>query len=499
MTVREGAIIMTKKTGILMPIFSLPSNQGIGDFGRNAYRFMDMICEQGVNIWQILPLNPIAYGNSPYQPYSSFAGEPLYISIDTLADYGLLKQSSIRNFNKFSNRVDYEGVRAFKEPYFKKAYKTFIKEFSRFSSEYQAFLEKAFWLNAYCAFITIKQKNHFEPWYNWPIQDKEALFKRNGVLRDLESEISYEMFLQFMFYKQWGELRDYAKEKGLEIMGDIPFYVGGDSADVWANQDQFLLDQEGHPTFVAGVPPDYFSQDGQRWGNPIYDWEKMKADGYRFWVDRLAWNQSQYDIIRIDHFRAFDTYWQIPAWCPTAKEGEWVLGPAYYFFDTILAKLPDINLVAEDLGDLRPEVITLKDHYNLMGMNVLQFEMAPKLLKRERGEHVIVYTGTHDNDTMEGAYQEIENNRKIALRRFFHNCGYRERNFYELVVQYALSTNAKLVIIPIQDLLGLKSQARINTPGTIGSPNWEWKLKNLKAVSEVLPKFGTWMKNSGRK
>lgn len=489
---------MSKQVGILMPIFSLPSNQGIGDFGKHVYRFMDAIAAQGIKIWQILPLNPVAYGNSPYQPYSSFAGEPLYISIDTLADYGLLKQSSIRNFNKFSDRVDYEGVRTFKQPYFKKAYRTFQKEFSRFASDYHAFVEKAFWLRAYSAFITLKQKNHYEPWQNWPQCDKEALVKRNGVLRDLEDQISYEMFLQFMFYKQWGEIREYAKHKGLEIMGDIPFYVGGDSADVWANQDQFLLDQEGHPTFVAGVPPDYFAQDGQRWGNPIYDWDKMKENGYRFWVERLSWNQSQYDIVRIDHFRAFDTYWKIPASCPTAREGEWVLGPAYHFFDAIFAKLKDIRLVAEDLGDLRPEVITLRDHYHLMGMNVLQFEMAPKVLKRERNEHVIVYTGTHDNDTLEGSYQDIESNRKISLRRFFHNCGFHERNFYELVIQYALSTNAELVIIPIQDLLGLKSQARINTPGTIGSPNWEWKLKNLKKVYELLPTFGEWIQKSGR-
>jgi 4-alpha-glucanotransferase len=224
----------------------------------------------------------------------------------------------------------------------------------------------------------------------------------------------------------------------------------------------------------------------------------MKENGYSFWVDRLAWNQSQYDIIRIDHFRAFDTYWKIPAWCPTAREGEWMLGPSYHFFDTIYSKLKDIRLVAEDLGDLRPEVLTLRDHYNLMGMNVLQFEMAPKVLKRPRNEHVIVYTGTHDNDTLEGSYQLIESNRKISLRRFFHNCGFFERNFHQLVVQFALSTNAELVIIPIQDLLGLKSQARINTPGTIGSPNWEWKLKNLKQVYDLLPKLGEWIKKSGR-
>lgn len=489
---------MSRKAGILMPIFALPSNQGIGDFGKHAYRFIDAISAQGIKIWQILPLNPIAYGNSPYQPYSSFAGEPLYISMDTLADYGLLKQSSIRNYNKFSDRVDYEGVRAFKQPYFKKAYRTFQKEFSRFAQEYHDFTAKAFWLSAYCAFISLKKKNHFEPWQNWPLEDRVALKQRNRVLRDLEEEINYEQFLQFMFYKQWNEIKAYAAEKHVEIMGDIPFYVGGDSADVWANQDQFLLDQNGHPTHVAGVPPDYFAQDGQRWGNPIYRWDTMKEDGYRFWCERLAWNQSQYDIVRIDHFRAFDTYWKIPASCPTAREGEWVLGPAYDFFDVIFKKLKGIRLVAEDLGELRPEVLTLRDHYDLLGMNVVQFELSPKLLKRPRREHVILYTGTHDNDTLEGCYQDIENNRKIALRRFFHNLGFEQRTFHELAVQYALASEAEVVIIPVQDLLGLKRDARINTPGTIGSPNWEWKLKNLKNFYAFLPTLGEWLKEHHR-
>ena len=231
-----------------------------------------------------------------------------------------------------------------------------------------------------------------------------------------------------------------------------------DSADVWQYQDEFLLDTEGYPSFVAGVPPDYFSAFGQRWGNPIYDWNAMAQNRYQFWVKRLAWNAEQFDILRIDHFRAFDTYWKIPASCPTAVEGEWVLGPAYDFFDEIYRQFPNIHLVVEDLGDLRKQVIKLKEHYDLYGMNVMQFEMQPKLLKKKRDEHTILYTGTHDNDTLEGFYLTLSQNQKIALRRYFHNLGYENRSFHDLAIRYCLDSPADIVMIPAQDILGLKSE-----------------------------------------
>ncbi len=244
-------------------------------------------------------------------------------------------------------------------------------------------------------------------WIEWPKEQREWINNRKFSLEEYEDEINYEQFLQFIFYKQWNDVKTYANEHGVQIMGDLPFYIGLDSADVWQNQNEFLLDSKGNPTHVAGVPPDYFSEDGQRWGNPIYNWKQMQRNHYDLWIHRLAWNEQQYDILRLDHFRAFDTYWQIPADCPTAKVGEWVLGPAYDFFDEVYRRLPNIRIVAEDLGDLRKQVGTLRDHYNLMGMEVVSFELQPKLLKKPRKEHVVLYTGTHDNDTLEGYYQTL--------------------------------------------------------------------------------------------
>lgn len=489
---------MERQTGILMPISSLPGNQGIGDFGKHTYRLIDAISKQHIRIWQILPLNPVGYGNSPYQPFSSYAGDEIYISVDTMADYGLLKQSSIRNYNKFSEKVDYDGVRAFKAPYLKKAYKTFLKMQDTFAQEYQLFCSTAPWLYPYAVFITLKKHNQMASWTQWPKEQREWIRNRRFSLKEFEEEIRYEQFLQFIFYKQWNQVKAYANAHGVEIMGDLPFYVGLDSADVWQNQEDFLLDPQGNPSHIAGVPPDYFSDDGQRWGNPIYNWKQMKKDHYDFWMERLAWNQQQYDIIRLDHFRAFDTYWKIPASCPTAKDGEWIMGPSYEFFDEVFRRFPEIRLIAEDLGDLRRQVGKLRDHYNLMGMNVISFELQPKLLKKPRKEHIVLYTGTHDNDTLEGFYQLLTQNRRIALRRFFHNCGYDNRMFHELVIRYCLDSAADVVILPMSDILGLKSEGRLNTPGTIGSPNWEWKVKNLKEFYALLPKLGEWMQAGGR-
>lgn len=489
---------MKRSTGILMPISSLPGNQGIGDFGKHTYRLINALESAHIAIWQILPLNPLGYGNSPYQPFSSFAGDELYISVDTLADYGLLKQSSIRNCNKFLNKVDYEKVRAFKAPYLRKAYKTFLKNFSLFEQEYRLFVSTATWLFPYAVFMTLKKRNHMLPWTSWPKEQREWIQTRKFPLRELEDAIRYEQFIQFIFYKQWSQIKAYANAHGVKIMGDIPFYVGTDSADVWQYQDDFLLDEEGNPQYIGGVPPDYFSKDGQRWGTPIYNWKQLHKEHYQFWVERLAWNDRFFDILRLDHFRAFDTYWTIDNACETAKEGEWVLGPSYDFFDEVYRKIPEIKLIAEDLGDLRPQVGKLRDYYHLFGMNVLQFEMKPKYLKKERKERIVLYPGTHDNDTLEGFYQTLTANQRIALRRLFHNMGYDHRTFHELVIRYCLESKAQLVILQAQDILGLKSKGRMNTPSTIGSPNWEWKVKNLKELYALLPQLGEWIVQSGR-
>lgn len=489
---------MERCAGILLPIFTLPSNQGIGDLGLHCIRLIDKLKQCHFKIWQILPLNPIGFGHSPYQPYSSFAGDEIYINLDAMADYEYFPRSSIKNCNKFADAVDYELVREFKEPYFKKGFKTFNKYYERYQKDYEAFCKDAFWLDAYALYIALK-KHYNNEWVNWPSEARDYWKNPKGLdISIFEDEIKYQKFLQFVFYQQWHDVKKYANEQGIKIMGDIPFYMGLDSCDVWQYQDEFLLDDECLPTFVAGVPPDYFSEDGQRWGNPIYNWIKMKGNDYHFWFERLGWNQKQYDMIRIDHFRAFDTYWRIPASSETAKKGEWVLGPRNHFFDSLYKKYPNIDIVVEDLGDIRDEVVELKNDYHLAGMKILQFELLPRTIQKEYDPNVIYYTGTHDNDTMQGFYSKLSHNEKIALRRYLDKCGYENKYFNMLCMQIVLDSEAKVAMLPLWDIIGGKKKGRINTPGTLNDENWTWKLKNNKFLFMRLEALASLIENSKR-
>ena len=334
-----------RKSGILMPISSLPSAHGIGDFGVKSYEFVDLIKEAGFSIWQILPLNPLGYGNSPYQPYSSKAMDDLYISLDFLNDEGLVLKAG--EYNKDLNTVEYEEVREYKQHFYKRAFKNFKKD-----EEYFEFIKND-WVYDYAVFLTLKKSNNLMCWNEWPKSMKDWILDSKFDISKYEDSIEFELFIQYTLYKQWNNLKAYANSKGIEIMGDLPIYVGIDSDDVWANQDLFLLNKKGRPTFIAGVPPDYFCKTGQRWGNPLYDWEKLKETGFKFWIERLSHNSKLFDIIRIDHFRAFDTYWKIPASHETAEHGKWIEAPGYEFFDKVFEELPDINIVVEDLGNLR--------------------------------------------------------------------------------------------------------------------------------------------------
>lgn len=310
-------------------------------------------------------------------------------------------------------------------------------------------------------------------------------------------EAEYHMFLQYIFYVQWMDVKKYANGLGIRIMGDVPFYVGLDSVDVWAGKDNFLLDTDGRPIFIAGVPPDYFSATGQRWGNPIYDWEYLKKHGYHFWVDRIGYNQKLFDIIRIDHFRAFDTFWKIPATCPTAVEGEWIEAPGYEVIDTLLAEIPGVNLVAEDLGYLRPEVLELKDHYHLKGMKILQFSIDTDgkyaYDREEEKENRIIYTGTHDNDTLREWYEGLTCAAKRKVRRFLARQRIRGGSVQERLLAYTLRSRAEYAIIPMADLLGLGREAHLNTPGTVGSPNWEWRMPDLGRIEAGLRRYRSYL------
>ena len=402
-----------RETGILMPVSSLPSRTGVGELGKETYTFLDILKEAGVKIWQVLPMNPLGYGNSPYQPYSSCAGDELYISLELLYEEGLLKElppSHLENAKK----VEYEKVRAWKEGYLREAFENFQE-----TEEYHEFISEE-WVRSYGVFRALKKENENRCWNEWREEHKN--WKGEALSEETEKEASYHMFLQYVFLCQWKKIKEYANKNGIRIMGDVPFYVGIDSVDVWAGKENFLLGADGRPTFIAGVPPDYFSAVGQRWGNPVYDWEYLKKTGYDFWVKRIGYNSRLFDLIRIDHFRAFDTFWKIPASCPTAVEGEWIEAPGYEVLDTLKREVPEAHLVAEDLGDLRPEVLTLKDHYGLKGMKILQFSIDTKGKYArdtfEEKENLIIYTGTHDNDTIMEWYGKMSCAAKRKSRRF---------------------------------------------------------------------------------
>ncbi|MBR2760671.1 MAG: 4-alpha-glucanotransferase [Solobacterium sp.] len=461
---------MDRNAGILMPVASLPNRIGLGDFGKDAYRFVDDIAKAGFSIWQILPLNPLGFGNSPYQPFSSFAIDELYISLDLLEEEGLLNH--VPDYLKDLKFIAYNDIRRYKDEYLHQAFENFVPD-----EDYEAFIQQK-WLKDYALFMSLKKKNHLICWIEWETKERDLPKSENPSLKPYEKQISYQYFVQYIVLKQWKKLKEYANSKGILIMGDIPFYVGLDSAECWSGRPNFLLDKDGYPRFIAGVPPDYFSASGQRWGNPIYDWEYMEKDGFSFWLSRLGYNKDLFDIIRLDHFRAFDTYWKIPASCPTAIEGEWIEAPGHKFFDTLFEKYPDIDIVAEDLGDLRPEVLMLRDDYHFPGMNVLQFTFDP-LTENKVDENCLAYTGTHDNDTIRSIYHGKSEADKRRWRKWFKDHGYEGKNVCEKFLNFALQCDAGMVIIPMADWLYLGPEGCINHPGTIGSPDWEWRLPSL--------------------
>lgn len=433
----------------------------------------------------------MAYGNSPYQPYSSHAMDELYISIDGLIEDGLIE--SAPTMNEMATQVDYEKVREFKQAIYHQAFAKFKPD-----AEYQSFIKNE-WVYPFAVFMTLKKKNHFKEWNRWPYVEQQWIKDHEFDLSGYRKAIEYEMFLQYELFRQWKKLKHYANDKGIEIMGDLPIYVGYDSVDVWRSQQSFLLDDKSRPTFIAGVPPDYFSETGQRWGNPIYDWEYLEKNNFEFWIDRLAYNMKMFDCIRIDHFRAFDTYWKIKADCPTAIDGTWEEAPGYALFDTIFKEIPDAKIVAEDLGNMRPEVYELRDHYHFKGMKIVQFTFDPtRESDFEDRENMIVYTGTHDNQTIRSWYQGQDPLKRTAMREYLNKAGYRSRRMSENFIAYAMDNMAEWAIIPMQDILNLNDEARMNEPGTIGSPNWQWKMATLKPFANRVDFFRKIVKKAKR-
>lgn len=471
-----------KKAGILWPLASLNGSHGIGDFGKASYDFIDISKKAGFDMWQILPLNPLGFGNSPYQPYSSYAGDEIYISLDMLYDDGLLEEKVAHLEQK--DRVDYNYVRDFKGKYLKKAYLKFKEKNLENSEAYKKFLEFDF-VYDYAVFLTLKKANKLIAWNEWPSEQKNWIIDKKLDLKAFEDQINYEIFIQYTFFDQWMKLKSYANKNGIKIIGDVPFYVGLDSLDVWQNQKYFEITEEGKPLLIAGVPPDAFSDKGQRWGNPIYKWNEIEKDDFKFWIDRLRYNAKLYDIVRLDHFRAFDTYWQIDAKNDTAIIGEWIPAPGYKLFDIIEKELKDVEFIAEDLGTMMPGVYKLRDHYDLKGMVIIQENLRPwENHFIETTANSAAYPGTHDNKTLFQWYGELDKTQQESIKDYFKTLGINHGDIREDFFDYVMGMESEYVIISLADILGIGQEARINEPATLSDKNWSFKLKNLDEYKE---------------
>ncbi|MDO5346227.1 MAG: 4-alpha-glucanotransferase [Lachnospiraceae bacterium] len=467
--------------GILVHPTSFPSPYGIGDLGKGAYDFIDFLEASGQHLWQVLPLGPTGFGDSPYQGFSAFAGQPLLISPDKLLEMNLLTREDLQNIPEWDPRkADYGTVIPYKTRLLKKAFQTFhhtpdktlLEEFEHFCEE------ESGWLDDYSLFMAGKDAHEGRCWLEWEDDLKTPTPSVCAKWRkELAEEIKYYQFIQFIFQKQWSELRDYAHEHEIEIIGDTPIFVSLDSCDVWANKKLFQLDTKGYPTSVAGVPPDYFSATGQLWGNPLYDWDYHKETGYRWWIDRIRRQLTMVDHLRIDHFRGFEAYWSVPAGEETAINGEWIKGPCEDLFLAIQKELgKDLPIIAEDLGVITPEVEQLRDMFQFPGMKVLQFGFGD--MKDETyiphfytTPNCICYTGTHDNDTTMGWYAQQPEIVRDRIRRYGNTDG----NMVSLdFIRFCFGSIAQYAIFPLQDLLLLGSEARMNTPG-VAAANWTFR------------------------
>jgi 4-alpha-glucanotransferase len=493
-----------RSCGILLHVTSLPSRWGIGDMGKDAYRFVDFLAESGQRLWQILPLNPVGPGNSPYRSPSAMAGNPLLISPDLMLEEGLLTQEEVRKelgrlSARYRNprRVDYPLVREVKERLFRQAWERFreergtnagIKADRPALASFRAFMRKnRSWLSDCCLFTALKERYGGLSWTKWEagaaMRDPETLAR---LRRQLSKEVHFGCFLQYIFFRQWMRLRDYANSKGVRIIGDIPIYADADSTDTWASRRLFKLDELGNPEAVAGVPPDYFSETGQLWGNPVYNWREMEKDGYSWWKKRIRQALTLCDYVRLDHFRGFEAFWEVPASEATAEKGRWLKGPGKRFFEALKAEFGELPFIAEDLGFITPGVRNLKNILGLPGMRIYQFEESASDEAHVRGHPIrltdtecVYYSGTHDNDTLMGWYGRGAADLSSAARE----------KLARRILQRIYESDAKWVIIPLQDILGLGSDARMNTPGTVDD-NWTWRME----AGDLTPERAKWLR-----
>lgn len=463
---------MEKKKGILLPVASLPGHHGIGDFGDSAYEFIRWLSARGYHFWQILPINPLGPGWSPYMTTCSEAIETRYICLDYLKKEGLLDE--VKDYKPRSSKIDYVGSGKIKEKYLKKAFRKFIK---LHPNGLKRFIKDHPWVIKYAIFNVFDRLNNKASWNTWP---HEQIFyleehKQGEYPKEHEKEILYLVWTQMEAYKQWNKIRNYAHKHDIKIIGDLPFYVGYGSVDCWGNKYVFDFDENYNPRNVAGCPPDAFTDLGQYWGNPCFDFDKMKENDYEFYVNRLGAVSKICDIVRLDHFRAFYGYYAIPFGRTDARVGEWKPGPAHGLFDAFFKKFPNAEIIAEDLGYMNDDVYRLRDDYNLPGMYILQFTIFDPNPKDT--SNLIVYTGTHDNDTIKGWYKNLNQDQvNYVINKIGGDIN---KDFCKQFMEYVWNVPSKITIIPLQDYLLLDNKARLNWPGTFGSPNWEWKLKEI--------------------
>jgi 4-alpha-glucanotransferase len=489
-----------RSSGVLLHPTSLPGPFGIGDLGAEAYAFADFLVTSGQSLWQVLPLGPTGYGDSPYACYSAFAGNTLLISPQRLVDEGLLTGEKLANAADFdAERVSFQRVHTFKGQLLRAAY-------SRFKHHADAQLSDAFttfcdgqssWLDDYALFRALKEAHGGRAWTEWdpPFvrRDAGALLQARESLRE---EIEAQKFYQFLFFKQWFDLKAYCNERGIKIIGDVPIFVAHDSADVWTNPQQFKLDNDGRSLVVAGVPPDYFSKTGQLWGNPLFNWERMLADGFKWWIERVRATLQTVDIVRIDHFRGFAACWEIPGGDKTAERGRWVDAPGRELFSAIRSALGELPIIAEDLGVITPDVVALRNEFGFPGMRILQFAFSSDAknvdLPHNYIQNVVVYTGTHDNDTTVGWFnstagagstrdaKQIEREREFCLK-YLHTKG--EEIHWDFI-RTVMASVANTAVVPLQDLFGLGTEARMNLPNST-SGNWAWRYTDRALTGEI--------------
>lgn len=484
---------MQRSSGILLHITSLPGEHGIGDLGDCALKFIDFLRRSNQKLWNILPINPVGPGDSPYAAVSAFAGNPLLISLDILRAEGLLTEQDLYAPNISNEKaVNYEKVKEFKNGALKLAYNSFVKSnnlvdkdnFTRFCDE------NSYWIEDYSLFMELKAYFGERHWRNWDedisLHNQEAVKRYSETLKE---NIEFHKFIQYIFFKQWRNLKEYANKNNIKIIGDIPIYVGDDSCDTWSNRELFQLDEKGIPVVVAGAPPDHYSRNGQRWGNPIYDWDKMEQSGFFWWIRRIRQSLNIYDLVRLDHFRGFEAYWAIPYESASASIGTWIKGPSYKLFDEIIRVLGDVPIIAENLGVITPEIEELRNYYGFPGMFILQMDIEagfsnnslPSVYKNS-----ITYTGNHDNNTVLGWFKALNEEKKQFVMKQLKSSS---ENIVWDIIAYAFNTVADKVIVPMQDFLEQDETFRMNIPG-VETGNWCYRIQENQLSEGLAERLG---------